>query len=126
MTAGHRHVGFAQAVTLFFRNYVNFQGRSSRGAYWWWWLFYIAVAVVLTLLVRAVGPSLNILVALWGLAIVLPSIALSFRRLHDVGKSAWWLLIAITGIGAIVLIVWAIQPGQRATNRFGPDVEAGK
>jgi uncharacterized membrane protein YhaH (DUF805 family) len=105
---------------------VNFQGRSSRGAYWWWVLFCILIDVVLTLLVRASGASLSFLFGVWGLAIILPSIALGFRRLHDIGRSAWWLLIGITGIGVLLLIWWFCQPGQRATNRFGPDVEAGK
>lgn len=126
MTAGHRHVGFAEAITLFFRNYVNFQGRSSRGAYWWALLFYILVDVVLSLLIRAVGPSLSVLMGLWGLAVILPSIALSIRRLHDIGRSAWWLLLVLTGVGVLLLLFWAAQPGQRATNRFGPDVEAGR
>ena len=126
MTAGHRHVGFVEAITLFFRNYVNFQGRSSRGAYWWVVLFCLLVEIALTLLVRAGGASLSFLFGLWWLAILLPSISLSIRRLHDIGKSGWWLLLYLTGIGTLVILFWAVQPGQRATNRFGPDAEAGR
>ena len=63
---------------------------------------------------------------LYSLAVLIPGIALSVRRLHDVGKLGWWFLIALTIIGILLLIYWYVQPGQREENQFGPDVEAGK
>ncbi|MEM1103752.1 MAG: DUF805 domain-containing protein, partial [Pseudomonadota bacterium] len=60
------------------------------------------------------------------LATRIPGIGLGVRRLHDIGRSGWWTLIAFTVIGLIPLIYWACQPGERSENRFGPDVEQGR
>lgn len=124
----NREVAFAQALPLFFKNYTVFTGRSSRGAYWWVFLISVGVGVVDRILFRhGYADGVGLLGSLWALATIIPSIALSFRRLHDTGKSAWWLLIGLIPLaGAIVLIVFFAQPGQRMTNEFGPDVEAGR
>ena len=69
----------------------------------------------------------GILGGVYSLATLIPGIALSFRRLHDVDKTAWWLLLAfIPLIGAIVLIIFTVQEGASGTNKFGPDEEAGR
>ena len=121
-----RMVGFVEAITLFFQNYVNFQGRSSRGAYWFWVLASIGISFVTGfidgLIFGAAGPVNGLFI----LATLIPSISLGVRRLHDIGRSGWWLLISLTIIGIILLIVWACFPGERKENDYGPDVEAGK
>ena len=128
VSAGHRQVSFGEAVQLFFSNYVNFTGRSSRGAYWWWVLAALLINIVLSIIdVGILGmaefqPFSN----LFALATLIPGIALGVRRLHDVGRTGWWLLIALTVIGILLLLFWFVQPGQRSENAFGPDVEAGK
>ncbi|MGR3434729.1 MAG: DUF805 domain-containing protein, partial [Shimia sp.] len=125
-----RQVGFLESVPLFFKNYVNFKGRSSRGAYWWWGLASGLISIVLSGIDGAIfgfGPEdAEVFGTIFGLIVFLPNIALSVRRLHDVGRSGWWLLLYLTVIGILVIIWWAAQPGERETNRFGPDSEAGK
>ena len=125
-----RQVGFAESVPLFFKNYVNFRERSSRGAYWWWALASALIAVVLAVidgLIFGFDPGDTELFGnIFSLVTLVPNIALSVRRLHDVGRSGWWLLLYLTVIGILVVLWWAIQPGERASNRFGPDREAGK
>ncbi len=64
----------------------------------------------------------SILATIWGLAILLPSIGVGVRRLHDLDKSGWWLLLCLIPIiGFLVLLFWFIQQGTRGQNRFGAD-----
>lgn len=129
----NRMVSFGEAFPLMLRNYAKFEGRSSRGAYWWAALVValisIGVAIVdmiiFSNMVAATGGNgpLGILLSL---ALLVPNIALTVRRLHDVGRSGWWILITFTIIGILLLLFWYVQPGQRKENAFGPDVEAGK
>jgi uncharacterized membrane protein YhaH (DUF805 family) len=134
LAAANRQVSFGEALPLFFKNFANFQGRSSRGAYWWLVLINILIGLglglidglVFTDIVLSTG-GFGILGGLYSLATIIPGIALSFRRLHDVDKTAWWLLIAfIPIIGAIVLLIFTVQEGTNGTNKFGPDEEAGR
>ena len=115
---------------LFFKNYVNFGGRSSRGAYWLYVIWGIIISVVAVLIdvfalqtgADASGPFELIT----NLVLLIPGFALSVRRLHDIGKSGWWLLLVFTVIGILLIIFWGCQPGDRSTNKYGPDVEAGR
>ncbi|MEM8744990.1 MAG: DUF805 domain-containing protein [Pseudomonadota bacterium] len=123
---------FTQAVKTGFSNYATFSGRAERPDFWWWVLFAIAVnlasnAIDAYLIAPALGlPSfgehsaqpLSLVVAL---ALLLPGLAVSVRRLHDIDRSGWWILIAfIPIIGLIILIYWYVQPGTAGENRFGP------
>ncbi|MDP3739443.1 MAG: DUF805 domain-containing protein [Hyphomonadaceae bacterium] len=133
LAAANRQVSFGEALPLFFKNFANFQGRSSRGAYWWLFLINFLIAFGLGLVDGLVftdfvmNAGIGVLGGLWSLAVLIPGISLGFRRLHDVDKSAWWLLIGLIPIvGAIVLIIFAIQEGTPGTNKFGPDEEAGR
>ena len=131
MVAAHRAVSFQEAIPLFFKNYTNFTGRSSRGAYWWWFLANLLISFVLGfidgLLFGVSEMGIGILSGLFALATIIPSIAIGFRRLHDVDKTAWWLLIALIPlVGAIVLIWFTVQPGTPGGNKFGSDTEAGR
>lgn len=91
-------VGFGQAIALFFKNYVNFTGRSTRSEYWWAFLFTTLVGIVVSY-IPVVGALL--LVALY-----IPGLSISVRRLHDIGKSWTFLLMGIIPIaGAIILII---------------------
>lgn len=109
-------VSFVEAIKLFFSNYTNFSGRSRRSEYWYFALFNVAVTVVLSMLPQ----SLSMIGGLWSLATLIPGLALAFRRLHDIGKSGWWLLIpAIPVIGSIWLIVLEATDSQPGSNAWG-------
>ncbi|WP_108263105.1 DUF805 domain-containing protein [Mangrovicoccus ximenensis] len=119
---------------VFLRNYATFAGRASRSEFWWYVLAVFLLNIVVNLIdAFAVSPLLGmpgetgILSALLGLALILPGLAVSSRRLHDTGRSAWWLLLwLIPLIGMLVLIYFYIQPSEEGPNRFGaPDPWGG-
>lgn len=126
-------VSFVDAIRLGFQRYAVFTGRSTRAELWWWTLFVVIADIALSIVdgitgtYGMVGPSEGILGALFGLATILPGLAVGARRLHDINRSGWWLLLwfAII-IGWIVLIVWAIKRGDDGPNRFGPDPRAAR
>ncbi len=125
-------MGFMEALTTVFRNkYATFSGRASRSEYWWGYLGLAVTSTVLqifwvvgTIALLDFGqiaalPSLIALVAALGL--IIPSIAVNVRRLHDTGKSGWMLLIIlIPCIGFILWIVWMVEDGQAHDNAYGP------
>jgi uncharacterized membrane protein YhaH (DUF805 family) len=118
-------MGFTQAISSGFQNYVNFSGRAIRSEYWFWTLFTVLLWIVASIIDVALG--LGILAPLGALATLLPSIAVAVRRLHDTDRSGWWfLLIFIPLIGPIVLIVWFCMRGTVGSNRFGPDPLEGR
>jgi uncharacterized membrane protein YhaH (DUF805 family) len=110
--------------TVVTKHYVDFQGRARRAEYWWYILVYIVIDIVLTIVQSMLHTTF--ITALFGLALLLPSLGVSFRRMHDIDKSAWWLLIGLIPlVGAIILIYWFAQPGTSGPNQFGPDPKAG-
>ncbi len=118
-------MNFGQAIKAGFSNYVNFSSRAIRSEYWFWVLFTLigeAVAAGIDAVLFNSSPGgFSPLYSLFGLATVLPSLAVGIRRLHDIDRTGWWLLLALTGVGAFVLIYWACQKGTPGPNRFGPD-----
>ena len=122
---------FQGAITSGYQNYANFQGRYSRSAYWWWTLFQMLASSAIGLVfgygevvvdpnTMAMAYEGGIAVNLWALANLLPNLAKSVRRLHDIGKSGWWLLLALIPlIGIIVLIVWFCQKSDVGANDHG-------
>ena len=125
-----RNVSFVEAIKLGFQNYVNFKGRSQRAEYWWWILFVIVAGIALVAVDIAIfgadetdpTPLSNV----FSLATFVPGLSVGVRRLHDIGKSGWWILIGLIPlVGIIVLIVWFVRDGDRGTNRFGPSPKYG-
>ena len=115
---------FVEAIKDGFGKYVTFSGRSSRSAYWYWVLFAFIVAVVATIIDVAIGS--RIVSVITSLALLLPGLAVGIRRLHDIGRSGWWILIALVPfIGVIVLLVFALQPSE-GPNRFGERPDTGQ
>jgi uncharacterized membrane protein YhaH (DUF805 family) len=104
---------FQQAVQTCFSKYVDFSGRASRSEYWWFVLAYIVVAVV-------AGFIHEYVYVLAVLAFLLPLLAAGARRLHDIGKSGWWLLVGlIPVIGGLVLLYFTVQPSEAGANDYG-------
>ena len=117
-------VDFGTAVKLGFQRYVDFSDRSTRAEYWWWCLFTVVASFALFIADNLTGNSSlgGLLDMLFTLATIIPSLALGARRLHDINRTGWWLLLLfVPVIGWIVLIVWAIERGDKGTNKYGPD-----
>ena len=117
-------MGFGQAISSGFSNYVNFSDRASRSEYWYWTLFYFIGAIVTAAIDAAIGMSVTS--GLFGLAMLLPSLAIAIRRLHDLDRTGWWVLLwFVVLIGWIILIIWFCTRGTAGPNRFGPDPLGG-
>jgi uncharacterized membrane protein YhaH (DUF805 family) len=113
-------MGFGEAITAGFQNYVNFSGRSQRSAFWWWALFTAILAIV----AAAVDGMLETVIVypIVVLGFLLPNLAVQIRRLHDTDRSGWFILLSfIPLVGAIILLVWYCQKGTEGANRFGAD-----
>ena len=133
-------MGFPEAIKLFFSNYVQFNGRSRRSEFWWPWLLHIIVTVPtlglgVVMLESSSGDAnalaiiLVSLGALYFLAVFIPNISLSVRRLHDINLTGWiYLAVVIVGyipivgiISNIAMIVIGVVPGTKGPNEYGSD-----
>jgi uncharacterized membrane protein YhaH (DUF805 family) len=126
---------FAVAVKRFFKKYATFSGRASRSEYWWWTLVSVGISIILNVIVTA-GTSTStslgstpqygpvailglILVLISSLALIVPSLALTVRRLHDSNKSGWMILLGlIPFVGGIILLVFMVLGPDPAGQRF--------
>lgn len=107
---------FHQAIHTCFIKYANFNGRASRSEYWWFFLFVVLVNLVASTFIEQQGAITGIIT----LALFLPNLAVQVRRLHDINRSGWWILIiAVPLIGAIIMIYWTIKTGSPTTNQYG-------
>ncbi|MFQ5437790.1 MAG: DUF805 domain-containing protein [Paracoccaceae bacterium] len=125
---------FARSIKTCFSKYVTFSGRALRSEYWWFVLFFFIGNLVMTVLdstlfgtvtTTAGGFSAStdtpIFSVIFGLALILPSLSVLVRRLHDVGKSGWWYwIILVPIVGFILLIVWLASEGSKESNQYGP------
>ena len=107
--------------------YAVFSGRSRRKEYWYFVLLVVIISIALSLIDSLIGAydrssGAGLLSTIFSLAILIPSIAMSIRRLHDIHRTGWWVLISLVPlIGWIVLLVFHVQDGTPGTNRFGPN-----
>jgi uncharacterized membrane protein YhaH (DUF805 family) len=117
-------------ATLPLKRYAEFTGRSRRKEYWMFFLLNIVVSLVASAIDGVLGMSSMFYVygpvtVLAFLALIVPGIAVSIRRLHDTGRSGWWVLLAfIPLIGGLVLLVFMLIEGQRGPNEYGADPKA--
>ena len=119
-------MNFTEAVTTAFQNYFNFKTRSRRSEYWYFSLFLlllgIATGLVDQLVFSTETTDIGPLNGIASLATLIPSFAVSVRRLHDIERSGWFLLLALIPIiGWIILLYWMCQPGTPGQNQFGED-----
>lgn len=123
LDVGFVPTAFIDTVT---KNYFNFNGRTSRMGYWHFFLGYFIFAIIVAVVASMLGKTGATISNLITLVLLLPSLGIGARRLHDTGKSGWWQLIGIIPlIGVIVLIVFWAQPGDAAANAHG-DVPPAK
>jgi uncharacterized membrane protein YhaH (DUF805 family) len=109
-------MNFGQAISSLYSNYANFKGRARRSAYWYAYLFYVVIYVATLMIGTTVDPNTGMptfgpLYYIWVFANFLPMLAAGTRRLHDVGKSGWYMLIPIYGI---ILMATDTVPGSNA------------
>jgi uncharacterized membrane protein YhaH (DUF805 family) len=106
-------IDFQGAVRNQIQNLMNFEGRASRPAYWW----YALPIFVINLIIDLILPfPINVPIVL---IVGLTALSVGVRRMHDIGRSGWWLLLSLTIIGAIPVIYWLCQPGTPGQNNFG-------
>jgi uncharacterized membrane protein YhaH (DUF805 family) len=109
------------------KKYAVFSGRARRTEFWYFVLFNIIVTIVLSLIDTLLGTfnvlrGVGLLSGIYGLAVLIPTLAVIVRRLHDVDRTGWWIFIGLIPlIGAIVLLVFELTPGTPGSNRYGPD-----
>lgn len=106
--------------------YAVFQGRARRKEYWMFVLMNFIVAFVLGFLGSALGLKVaggfNLIGLLYAMLVMLPSIAVGVRRLHDIGRSGGWMWIALIPLlGSILLLVWAVLDSEPGQNAYGPN-----
>ena len=116
-----RQIDFGEAIKRALTiNYCNFNGRASRSEYWWFILFQFIVGAALGLILGS-GTTAQVISGLVNLAFFLPGLGLCVRRLHDIGKSGWYVLLALIPlVGAIILIIWYTKPSLPYPNEYGP------
>ncbi|MBT3153223.1 DUF805 domain-containing protein [Streptomyces sp. CHD11] len=103
------------------KKYAVFTGRARRQEYWMFALFNVGIVLVLSI-IDMVALGANVLVPLYSLAVLLPNLGVTVRRLHDTGRSGWWCLIALVPVvGVIVLIVFLATEGNQAGDKYGPN-----
>lgn len=109
-------VGFGEAVRSGFQQFAVLRGRATRAEYWWWTLFTSLVTNGLTF---AFGET-SLILAAASIALLIPSFAVTVRRLHDTDRSAWSLLVLLLPfVGVLVLLFFLLRPSDPASNRFG-------
>ena len=105
-------VSFGDAISIAFSKYADFSGRARRSEFWWYSLFNFLMMMI---------PIVNLI---WFFAGIIPGLAISVRRLHDLGKSGWnMLFMLIPFVGSILLLIWFCQDGQTETNEYGPSTK---
>lgn len=103
---------FPDAINSCFKKFMNFKGRASRAEFWWFFLLFFVVEF---LCVQILGDMGLVLI----LPLLIPLYAVGARRMHDIGRTGWWLLLYLTGLGAIVVLIFACLPSQPAPNKYG-------
>ena len=116
-------IGFGEAIQSVFSKYATFSGRARRSEYWYFVLLQVIVTAVLNGLYSATeSVAFSAILVLFDLALLVPSLAVCWRRLHDIGKSGgYYFFILIPLVGWILLLVWMCQDSQPGANQYGPN-----
>jgi uncharacterized membrane protein YhaH (DUF805 family) len=117
--------------TVLSLKFIEFNGRASRSEYWWFFLFTFTCGIILSIVDVAfliiadisfdsILWTITPLTTLFQLIILIPSLAVTVRRFHDIGRSGWWIFIVLVPcVGFILYLVWLIQDGEPHDNMYG-------
>ena len=108
---------FGQSISICLKKYADFNGRASRPEFWWFQLFIMLTNWGLLVLDNSATLAFVFILGVW-----LPSLAVTARRLHDIGRSGWWMVISVTIIGLIPLYIWLASKGGDQANEYGGPV----
>ena len=111
-------MSFAAAVGACLTDFATFSGRSRRSEYWWFQLFSFLVTVAAGLVDLLLGSSYVMLVTI--LVLLLPGLAVTVRRLHDTGRSGWWIVASLVPLVGLLLFAFTLQDSHAFGNKFGP------
>jgi len=121
-------MSFADAVRTCLTKYATFSGRARRSEYWWFFLFNILVSIaagIIDAILRTRAGGLGLVGTVAALALLLPGLAVGVRRLHDTGRTGWWLLIGlIPCVGFVVLLIFFLSDSQ-PDNAYGASPKGG-
>tara|TARA_B100000963_G_C22567428_1_gene644411 strand:- start:309 stop:680 length:372 start_codon:yes stop_codon:yes gene_type:complete len=117
-----------ESIKVCFKKYATFEGRAVRSEFWYFYLFLLLLGIgTLIIDIGVLGHSIEEeytpMNTLASVVTLIPSFAVSARRLHDIGKSGWWILLYFTIIGIILLIIWYATDGDKKKNRYGSPVK---
>ncbi len=109
--------------TVLTQKFATFDGRARRSEFWWFALFTTIVQVIASIIDRAIlgaDSQVGVVAGIAWLALIVPSLAVGARRLHDTGRSGWWQLLSLIPlVGTIILIIWWAKDGDTAPNPHG-------
>ena len=116
-------MGFGEALQSVFSKYATFSGRARRSEYWFFALFQTLVTLILNVLYSVNGSTVfSAIMVLFDLAVLVPGLAVCWRRLHDIGRSGGYCFFAfIPLVGWILLLVWMCKDSQPGANQYGPN-----
>lgn len=104
------------------RKYAVFYGRERRRVFWWFVLIHILILFFLSIVETVLTGQAAILTGLYNLAVFIPALAVTIRRLHDTGRTGWWVLIGLVPFfGQIILLIFMLLDSEPETNEYGPN-----
>ena len=113
-------MSFIEAIQSVFSNYANFSGRARRSEYWYFILFNFIVGFILGILQNRGIKAASVITGIFSLAVFIPSLAVSWRRFHDIGKSGLYYFFGlIPVIGWILVIYWMCKDSESGDNQYG-------
>jgi len=113
-------MGFGEAVSTCFKKSVVWEGRASRAEYWWFELAQALIIIAAVIIDQIIGTGFIYIIAV--IALILPSIAVLIRRLHDTDRTGWWYWIQVLPlIGLIVILVFVLSASDEGDNKYGPN-----
>ena len=115
-------MNFTKSIEVCFKKYATFEGRARKSEFWWFQLFCLIVELAGAFIDHLMGYESGFFELVAYILILLPSLSVGARRLHDTGRSGWWQLLYLTIIGVIVLIVWWVADGGKK-NKYGPPIK---